>query len=597
MTMVKQPLSFGGAGRRGALAAALVLGAPFVLLVPGLAGEPAGIALAGALLGLLGLVQTPAARALREKRLETAALIAFCLALCLLLYGGWLEAQWSIIDDHELFFYLDGRSRLGFLEALRAFAGHYEVGGVAANSLARFRPGYYLVRFAGLWLFGGEAAWWNRLDFALLALSLCLAALALRRFLGLAGALLATVACLSLPFWPGMLFSNLQQESVALLGLCLCAHGLTRAFGAQAASLPGGPEPGPPAWAWVEACGGAVLAMALKENFLLLAPILPCAALLAKRRGALPGKAALCVAAALAYAALAVAVLAVLLARQGADMYANPVSAASRLPFLLPGLARFADLAALAWTLPGLAPFLALGLHANRRDRYPSLRRDLARTALALTACAFAFVSQYAFYNGQIPLGGHRYDFPALLAPPGAGLALAWLAARCLRHSGPRPLRRSAPVLLCAALAAFAAAHGFDDWRSQLRLALDKTQIFEARLGAVALLAKAEPNRPLVLFARNPDSIEAVDSVIVFLRKRFGVANPIFLDYQGPPSLAPDQIHLRNLDAELTRLSQNGSAELTPLCQLPAGGEPLGLGFDGPPGAGSRNLGRIWPLP
>jgi hypothetical protein len=278
-------------------------------------------------------------------------------------------------------------------------------------------------------------------------------------------------------------------------------------------------------------------------------------------------------------------------------MYANPVSAGARLPLLLPGLARFAGLAELKWSLPALAPFLMLGLAAARRGRYPSFRRDAVRAALALASCAFVFVSQYVFYNGQILLSAQRYDFPALLTPPGAWLAMAWLASECLRHAGGRTARRSAPVLLCAALAAFAAANGFDLWRTELRLALDKTQVFEARLGAVALLAKAEPQRPVVLYARDPDSSEAVDSVLVYLRKRFGVANRIFLDYQGPPGFAPNQIYLRNLDAGLARLSKQGSADLTPLDQLPPDSGPLGLGFDGPPGQGSRNLGRIWPLP
>jgi hypothetical protein len=337
--------------------------------------------------------------------------------------------------------------------------------------------------------------------------------------------------------------------------------------------------------------------MSLKENFLFLAPLLLAAAACAKRRGALPRPAALCVAAALAYAALAAGVLAFLLARQGADMYANPVSAAARLPLLLPGLARFAELAQLGWTLPALAPFLTLAFAANRRGRYPALPRDTARAGAALAACAYVFVSQYVFYDGQILRSAARYDFPAMLAPAGAGLALAWLAARCLRHAGGRRARRLAPALTCAALAAFAGVHGFDPWRNQLHLALAKTQTFEARLGAVAVFAKAEPSRPLVLYARDPDSIETVDSVLVYLRKRFAVANPIFLDYHGPRDLAPDQANLRNLDAELARLSQYGSAELTPLGQLPRDVQPFGLGFDGPPEQGAVNLGRIWPLP
>ena len=642
MTMSKQtsPLA-------GSAGTVLVLAAPFVLLLPGLAGTPGFWVLAAVALGLLGVVQTTAARTLRAMRLETAALTAFCLALCLILYGGWLDAKWSIIDDHELFFYLDGRSRLGFLDALRAFAGHYEVGGILGNSLGRFRPGYYLVRFANLWLFAGDVAWWDRFDFAVLALSLCLAALTLRRVLGLAETVLALIAMLSLPFWPGVLFSNLQQESVALLGLCLCAHGLarvrptrsapseasaprsqpalaqtkasrpqakqdrteasrppaapvrTKAMRPQWASLGARAGQSARAWpgAWTQACFGAVLAMSLKENFLFLAPLLLVAAAFAKRRGALPRPAVIRVAAALAYAVLACAVLAFLLARLGADMYANPVSAAARLPLLLPGLARYASLAQLHWTLPALAPFLALGLAANRRGRYPSFRGDAARAALALAVCAYVFVSQYVFYDGQILRSAQRYDFPALLAPPCAWLAFAWLASRCLRHAGKRALRRLAPVFVCAGLAAFAAHNGFDPWRSQLRLALDKTQIFEARLGAVALLAQAEPARPLVLYARDPDSIEAVDSVLVYLRKRFSVANPIFLDYQGPHNLAPRQIYLHNLDTELARLSRQGSADLTPLNQLPAGSHPLGLGFDGPPGPDAANLGRIWPLP
>jgi hypothetical protein len=570
---------------RDCLAPVLALCGPLVLLAPGLAAEPLAGALAVAAMAALAHASADAARALRARGLEGVALSGFCLGLCLALYLPWLGARWSIIDDHELVLLLGGRSRLGLVEALRGFAGHYEVGGLLDNSLARFRPGYYLVRFANLWLFGDEVVWWNLFDFGLLCASLTLAAWTLRRFLGLAGAALAVVAFLSLPFWPGVLFSNLQQESVALLGASLCGHGLVRAFERERVG------------AWAEACLGAILAMAVKENFLVLALVPPVAAAFARRRGLLPGRALPWLAAVLIYAALAGAALGFLLSRQGEDMYANPVSASSRLSLVLPGLKLFASLAALDLAMPAIIPFLAFGAYLRRSGRYPGLARDAGRACLALTGLAGLFVSQYVFYSGQIPLGAHRYDFPAQLAAPGAWLTMAWFAAGCLGRSGLPHARLGGRALVLAVLATLAAANGFDVWRGQLRLAVEKTRSFEARIGALAVMAKAEPGRPILLTARNPDSIEAVDSVLVNLRLRFGVNNPIFLDYRGPEGLAPELRHLRNLDAELSRLSRDGSAWLAPLGGLAAAPKPFGLGLDGPARENTVNLGRIWPLP
>jgi hypothetical protein len=516
---------------------------------------------------------------LRLSRLAPLPTLLIAVFLCLYNWLPLRDAQWFIIDDHEIMTVIGARERLPVTQ-IPAALGRTEVG--TPGTALRFRPSYYLARLLEASVWGKHPGAWyaTRIAIALLA-SVLLAVLGVR-FSGPIMSFGFVAFALSRPYWGGIFGRLGPAEAYAVLGTCLVALGvwlgLARRFGAGACAL---------------IVVGCMLAAGSKENFVLLAAV-PLWLIFSPRRGVSRPMKALLFAAVIFSLWIAITVGLGLL-RAGHDVYSQDVSAGSRLG-LLAGLLERPD--AQWWLfLTLLLLILASVLRLVAPEGEPgSVASGLRRDVGILSALFAVYLSQYVFYFGKWPDGAEaRYLFPGILA---AELALLlWLSsiARLIAAALPRsPWRWALPLVVCAGYLGVAAR----DWqmnRAFTQQMVAMTTTFTRNIELAASYLNAHPSLPLVVVSHNVWDFEPVTSVESFLRA-YGVTNPMAVrlaDY-SVASFPQDKSPLEyRLARELESWQSNGGDGLTPYAALDLAAGCVSLGMSGPPEERCAVRGRI----
>ena len=180
------------------------------------------------------------------------------------LYYPNLEAQWGIIDDHEVFSYLGDDLELHMNEILPVLVKYTEIGNYGKTT--RYRPAYHFIRILESWLWGAKVHYWYFFRFLLLVTSVFLLWKSFQPFLGTIFGGLLTLMLIS-GSWMGNIFSRLgPSETYAFCGLSvyiyssykLFEHGGHRAIGIK--------------W-WSIHTLACLVCIGSKENFLFMLPL------------------------------------------------------------------------------------------------------------------------------------------------------------------------------------------------------------------------------------------------------------------------------------------------------------------------------------
>jgi hypothetical protein len=502
-------------------------------------------------------------------------LVITCLsgALSFFLIGKQIyQANWGMIDDHEVFSFLGPDLHLPLTEVWNTLLAKTEVGTLES----RFRPGYYIFKLIETSLWGANVHLWYLARTVGFAIFLSSIWWFMRRFVGvwLAGIL---TACISLlPLWAGV-WSRLGPSEIygaVCIGIMIFAAyfiffsdtARTRNAGAIALTL------------------ATMALIGMKETFLPIAGCTVAVLILAGlKRTLLP----LVVAVLMLLIVISLTCTAVVVGKQvlatGTDFYAKSVGLWPALQFAGEG---FHSAIRRTWWLY-LTPILIFGVSELVLRKPP--RSWIAASGVTVGAYGLLvamYAAQWALYRSQFPLNS-RYDFPAMLLVP---LSLCVLACYIFymmrvffseRTTNYAALATASLLLLYLVLGSARLDNG-KALAAAVQTNIETTSSFYNELRRALRAAEQSPESPIILEAYGPGAYEPVFSLSTYL-PALGARNRISIRLH-PNQTSHGKLY-DDLEQLLSELEQNGTGALTPLRDnLPSPPQGcISIGINGPP--------------
>jgi len=434
--------------------------------------------------------------------------------LAILMFGVNIKAQWWVIDDHEIVYFLGSDHVLKVNEIWGKLINNTEV----AHYLhyPRFRPIYYTLRLLESWAWGAHPALWYAFRIFIFALFVSFFWYLISQSAGsVIGGFIALYMATQM-YWLDIISRLGPSESYAALGLVLFGLGTFIIY--RSNKIAG----------WWCILLGTIICAGSKENFLFL--ILPLGHIVwdfYRRRQLNLTRIALSLGAC-AWILWIGFVVVVSARAYGGDVYNNSVGIIARLHILIKLLERF-DVIVLLF-------ICVLLLFAKQIFRI----KDLAileyakETTIITVVLTLIYVSQIFFYNGAWPTGT-RYDFPGLLIWPIVFAVLLSFFYKITLTDSLSKFRTS--LILLSALGAFLLACSQLNNIREIRIKndqnVDKTAAFSMKMEQLASLGTQHPGYVIIFQTDNPVSdYEPVFSYFWFLRF-YGTQNPISFLWAG----------------------------------------------------------------
>ncbi len=512
-------------------------------------------------------------------RISFGALLCFGFALFYSLYN-WLpllDANWSIIDDHEIVAIIGLRDRLPISE-IPAALGKTEIGNPGIS--VRFRPSYFSLRFLEAAIWGKQPHIWYA---ARIAISILFALVLTSVCLRLGGPILTfgfLVFELSRPYWSDIFARLGPAETYALFGLCLIVLGFIAAARRGWSTLP-----------CIAIAVGVVIAAGSKENFIILAALPLWLIFSPTVRLSLVLKSIFGIV--LAYLAWISISVVRGLRHAGHDVYAQPISVESRFG-LLHSLVTRPDV--LAWLFVCLTLFILLRVWKSRDEQMVLSSKSLNNYVWAMLVMLIIFASQYMFYFGIWPIGAvPRYLFPGILVQHLAVFIFFVVVAKIISTKFPRLRSWIWPIYVIGAL--FFLKFSVKDLRANRvasKIVAANTAAFATRLNEASDFLRAHPSAALILSSNSVLDYEPVYAIQRFVRAS-GLTNPIALKV-NPSGISKDAKSLSfMLEGSLERIEHSGEIGFVPLRSVDTVVECFSMGMSGPPLARCKSGNIIWP--
>jgi len=417
------------------------------------------------------------------------------------------QADWGLIDDHEIFSFLGPGLHLPLGDIWNTLLTKTEVGTLAG----RFRPGYYVAILIETSLLGANVHLWYLLNAISFSMFLSSIWWFMRRFVGtwLSGALTAYISLL--PLWAGV-WSRLGPSEIygaACIGVVVFAAYFI--FFAEAARA--------------RNAGAVVLTLAtitligMKETFVPLAGDVAAVLVLAGiQRKLSPLLIGLLVLVIFGSAGGIVLVVRRLVLATGADFYANPVGIWPTLQFGGSGLHTAVKRTWPLWVL-SIAVLGALNVIWRKPLGSWIVASPIAAGAYGFLVLTYA--GQCALYRSDFPLD-MRYDFPAMLLVP---LTCCILTCDFFYKIRPSFSQRTidyaqllaASVLLLYLASGYAFLGKGKPLSAAVRANIEATNLFYNELQLALHAAKESPESPIILEAYGPGAYEPVYSLSTYL--------------------------------------------------------------------------------
>lgn len=504
------------------------------------------------------------------------AIVSLSGVIAFLLVGKQIyQANWGLIDDHEIFNFLGSDLHLPFSDIWNTLLTKTE----AVQEGGRFRPGYYVFKLTETALWGTNVHLWYLMRTICFAVFLSSIWWFMQRFAGLwlSGVLTVYVALVAL--WADV-WSRLgpgETYGTGLLGVMIFASYLilfsnspsTRKGSAIALTL------------------STLVLIAVKETFLPIAGGTAAVLAFAGVRRDLSVSLICILTLTLSVCVIGMAYLIKSqLISKGVDFYGQPVSTWSMISFGGRGLA--SAIGRVWWLYLISTAFLVILLR-----RFPG-HSEGWKPAIMITVgtCAFLVVTyalQGAIYRTRFPTNT-RYDFPAMLLTPLTFSVLVCSNFYLLRSVLPmRNITRAqlATAALAILFLALAPSRALDKGKSLIaavELNIKTTNMFYNELQRAVLAAKQSPSSPVILEAYGSGAYEAVFSLSIYLNA-FGAANGVSVRLHrddGPSGSFEDDLQRR-----LLKIEKNGFGAIVPLPENLTGGQPcISIGINGVPDAG-----------
>jgi hypothetical protein len=512
--------------------------------------------------------------------LGTLLCIGFALFYSLFNWLPLVDAEWSVIDDHEIVHLIGQRDRLPLLEIPSAL-GTTEV--ADARRTMRFRPSYFSVRFLEAAAWGKHPQIWYSARIAiavLFALALTLVCL------NVGGPFLTfgfLVFEFSRSYWSDIFARLGPAETYAAFALSLIALGMIagtkkgwNAFSAGAVAI------------------GIIIAAGSKENFLLLGA-LPIWLIFSRSAKLSPGLKAMFLVV-LAYLVWIVVTIISAVLSSGHDVYANPTSIGSRLGLFSSLLTRIDVLGWLA-----ICTLLLVSVRALKRgdEQMKLLSKSLQGYLVGIFFMLVAFAAQYVFYFGKWPeaAAAPRYLFPGILCMH-LSIFLCFVALAKVIRSLPAGSKQLGIVSFFGAVFLLGIAIKLSTMsfnplnvalaqlkfnREASKLNVNTTVLFTKRLDEALNFLKRNPSAVLIINSHHIWDYEPAFSIQRFV-KSSGIDNRAALRLDGYSSASFPQESLAFQLAEgLERVHADGGHDFVPWHTLDLTDKCFSFGMHGPP--------------
>jgi hypothetical protein len=450
-----------------------------------------------------------------KRLLLTVVCLLACLLSFLLIGEQIWAANWWIIDDHEIFYFLGHRDHLRASDLLNTLLTKTEVG----TWDGRFRPGYYFLRVVETCLWGRNVHLWylaRTICFAVFIASVWWLLIGLTR-LWLGTALLLPI--LTLPFWSDVWARLGPAEIYGAFGLGLMISGII------------GLETPERAWQRNVSAAmitlGTIILIGSKETFLPIAAAGLAALVFAaarKRISILVAAVGLTIAC--AFGLVVVGIVWKITAATGTDIYANKIDPGRQL--LVAAYQSARDFRTpLLWYAGAIACF---GVVTKLQKRPIAEWRQPTLCALVgFVFLAGVLASQYLAYRTSFPTAT-RYDFPAMLLRPAAFALLAWyvlqqcgliLSARISSY-----ISLAAAICLVGWYVPTLRAYGSSQFPRAVAENVERTNRFFPTVQTIVASAQQHDQRPIILEAYGSGAYEPMFSMQIYL-SALDARNPI----------------------------------------------------------------------
>ena len=471
-------------------------------------------------------------------------------------------AQWGLIDDHEIMFYLGHIGRWKIFDVFQAF--HFtECWNLGAR--LRFRPFYWFFRLAEVCLWGNSPFSWYLFRYALFVGSFSIFWRISSRYVGFIPGLLFVLYVFTFDFWPDIWTRLGPGETYAVFGFALYSLGCLNVL---RSIVPENPPFGHNYLNWIMMLIGAIVAMGSKENFLIL--LIPSFVLFVVlwKKGILGKVGFISSLFVFSYGGFIASVIMVAVTKAGHDLYRNDVNFVDRVQLLAHGLVSYGSSIAnvimvavakaghdlyrndvnfvarvqlLAHDLEGFwiistfiftsILFLFFCLPRRKPINGKNILKIFCRYFFISLAIILFYLSQYAFYNGNFP-AHMRYDFPGMLAGPMFVLASMVFVLNIIKLYTKKSINEIIILsIFSLELIFLIVGIGYEPLRQASKASMIRTMHFTSDIARVANVLKEKPNVPLVLdgFGRASMIWEPILSVGRFLCA-YGVNNPLFVE-------------------------------------------------------------------
>jgi len=484
------------------------------------------------------------APALKKPFYKILILLLFSVIFSSLLLKNNLNITWSIIDDHEIAYFLGSDKKI-LLKEIPNIISNTEVGNFG-NS-ARFRLSYYVLRVTEAFLWKDNPHLWYFARYVILIFFLFSVSYIASNFLGIIPAIIFSLFLMTGSYWSDIWTRLGPAEIYMVLGISLYSLGILKIVEAKTRSL----SP------WLLFLFGGLIAIGSKENMVVLA--IPSLYLLLyslvhyKRDWKL-----LIPFLHILFAIFVTTSIYLATSEAGYDIHGNVIATGKILSLVIPGIREtIKDLKIIEIVLVGL--LLLFSMFISSKKIYLHGFFDSHKKAIYLAIfLVFIYFTQYIFYSGKWP-SGIRYDFPGILAKQLFWLVCFYLCSRLVivffdfQKSKVNILLYSTFFGLLFFSVINTGYHAIIQTSKYNVLA---SATFTRNLSTLSDLAKNHHNYPIVLKSENVWDYEPIFSLERFLRF-MGVSNAIYLNYKNA-NLAERTVLKKNLSEELTRISKNG---------------------------------------
>ena len=490
---------------------------------------------------------------------RTALIVLLSTFFAYYLFGMNLEANFWVLDDHEIMIYLGEDGKMALSEAPWMLIEETEVG--KFGNFPRFRPSYFSVRLFETWLWGNNPSLWYLSRLIMVTLIITIAWYVLAELIGFLPAVPVIAFVFTWPIW-GDIFSRLgPAEAYAAVGLAFFFLGSYLILKESAPNSDNARY----YLGWLSVIAGTLLAVGAKENFLLLLLIVLILLSVALHHRRTPKFALLSTLVIFTCAGFVAYAVLSSIASLGSDIYGRSTGFFQRLS-LVWDIVFTADGILFLITITFLIVMLLWSYRVQDRN---ALRRP-TWIALIIVSVSYLllYIGQYIFYAGNWPTG-IRYDFPGLLYKPVVFVTLIWYAMGILQYLGVEAsVEKGLRAGLLVGAMLLVGALTYTSIREMGLLNVRRTQNYAQKLENVSTILRNDPDSALVIESHFVLDYETIISWGRFLQYANSIENPIFLRIHGYSSGSAETPLYENLAIQLEDASLKGELGMSPLHEL-----------------------------